>query len=303
MLPTGRTRRRRSIASAFTLAAGVLATPAAHAQQYTITPFGVPGALRSEIEGINAFGHLVGSYSTHANPYGREIGFLYDGRSFRDIVVPGASWTIPRGINAAGHITGSYGDAAGTHGFVYMDGSFTRIDVPFGGPYGVFTFAYGINNLGQVVGSYYSFGPRISGFLYDAGVFTPLRVPGADETIPWEINDAGQIVGNHFPFSPFYVHSFLYSGGTYATTELGVAYTAINNAGQIVGRGMPTGLPGRPTGINDAGQIVGIYEDGTGVGSFIATPTVVPEPGALALVAGGVGLLGSIAVRRGTRGA
>jgi len=57
-------------------------------------------------------------------------------------------------------------------------------------------------------------------------------------------------------------------------------------------------------GINGAGQIVGSYVDATGRHAFVATPTtVIPEPGTLALVAAGVGLLGGMSVRFGSRGA
>jgi uncharacterized membrane protein len=60
----------------------------------------------------------------------------------------------------------------------------------------------GINNRGQIVGSYLDPGgtnPGQGGFLYAAGVFTLLDVPfsGAIGAAPLGINDQGQIVGDY----------------------------------------------------------------------------------------------------------
>ena len=62
---------------------------------------------------------------------------------------------------------------------------------------------------------------------------------------------------------------------------------------------VPGALPGTTSanGINDSGQIVGQYADGAGTYGFRATPTVVPEPRTLPLVAAClIGL--AIALRR-----
>jgi uncharacterized membrane protein len=58
------------------------------------------------------------------------------------------------------------------------------------------TYAWGINNSGQIVGGY-SAGGRGHGFLLDVdGSYTTLDVPGATSTDAYGINDAGQIVGS-----------------------------------------------------------------------------------------------------------
>ena len=68
--------------------------------------------------------------------------------------------------------------------------SFTQIDVP-----GAFyTAATGINDAGQIVGSFVD-STGIHGFLYTGGSFTQIDVPGAFATQAFGINDAGQIVG------------------------------------------------------------------------------------------------------------
>ncbi len=57
--------------------------------------------------------------------------------------------------------------------------TFTTIDVPFSGA--TATVANGINTSGQIVGHYGSVSGA-HGFLYDAGVFTSIDVPGANST-------------------------------------------------------------------------------------------------------------------------
>jgi hypothetical protein len=52
--------------------------------------------------------------------------------------------------------------------------------------------AGGINDAGQVVGSY-DF-PQ-GGFLYSGGTYTPIKVPNSANTIVSGINNAGEIVG------------------------------------------------------------------------------------------------------------
>jgi probable HAF family extracellular repeat protein len=56
------------------------------------------------------------------------------------------------------------------------------------------TTPFGINDVGQIVGSIT--GPGFdSAFLYSGGSFTSFAVPGANYTNAYGINDAGQIVG------------------------------------------------------------------------------------------------------------
>src|SRR5215471_3664116 len=99
--------------------------------------------------------------------------------------------------------------------------------------------ASGINDAGQVVGSY-DF-PQ-GGFLYSGGNYTPIKVPTSSalsNTIVSGINNAGQIVGYYNDADG--VHGFLRSStGGYASFDVpGFAGTTYaygnNNAGDIVG--------------------------------------------------------------------
>ena len=67
-------------------------------------------------------------------------------------------------------------------------------------PASAFTFPFGINDRGQIVG-FTASDPAVTevhGFLLAKGVegpFTPIDFPGAPRTVAFGINDRGQIVG------------------------------------------------------------------------------------------------------------
>jgi PEP-CTERM motif len=79
--------------------------------------------------------------------------------------------------------------------------TFTSIDLPGA----TITFATGINNGGQIVGSY--FDATYHGFLDSGGRFTSINVPGATDTYLTGINNGGQIVGYYDDATGF--HGFL----------------------------------------------------------------------------------------------
>jgi probable HAF family extracellular repeat protein len=95
---------------------------------------------------------------------------------------------LATGINNAGQIVLTNGAQSG----VLSGGTLTPVSVPSSAS----TNALGINNLGQVVGSYtdQDSGPR-HGFVYRDGMYTTFDVPGSTFTGADGINDFGQIVG------------------------------------------------------------------------------------------------------------
>ena len=207
---------------------------------------------------------------------------------------PGTFGGVPLGINYTDQIVGSYNDPnGGTFGFVYSNGVYTTIDDPLATSN--YTSAIGINNLGQIVGTYLvstNIGAIPNGFLYGNGVYTTIDDPLATGgTIAAGINDLGQIVGSYSDSTG--AHGFLYSNGVYTTLDDPLATghftvpTGINDAGQIVGHYITASSNGAngflysngvyttiddPLGtystsadcINNAGQIVGHYEVGFG---------------------------------------
>ena len=106
-------------------------------------------------------------------------------------------------------------------------------------PGGEVSYAFGINNNGQVVCYCTSTSGLVHAFLYSGGAITDLGVlPGFSGSVGEGINNNGQVVG--YCISGTTHHAFLYSGGS--MTDLGVppgftdsyAY-GINNNGQVVG--------------------------------------------------------------------
>jgi hypothetical protein len=234
--------------------------------------------------------------------------------SYDVLNVPGGS--VAYGI--AGVIVGQYSntDTNGNEGYNYNSGAITDTL----GPPGANTVAFGVNNIGQVVGS--SAG---SGFLYSGGSYTLLNVPGATgTTYAAGTNDAGQIAGVYSNVgAPG--HGFLYSGGIYTPFDdplatNGTQPSGINNAGQIVGSYFaggtehgfidiggvftPIDVPGAGStyayGINNEGQIVGQYSANGFNHSFLYDTNLLvftllqDAPGAPSTVANGINDLGQI---------
>ncbi|HEY6946349.1 MAG TPA: glycoside hydrolase domain-containing protein [Candidatus Acidoferrum sp.] len=133
-------------------------------------------------------------------------------------------------------------DVTGGNGAKSYSFTYTTIDYP--GANG--TSLNGINNLGQIVGSYGDPATGLyHGFLYTVGSFTNIDFPNASQTEAWGINNAGSIVG--FYINQTGTHGFLYQGGN---------YTGLDYPGAIYTEGF---------GINDDNQISGYYADSLSV--------------------------------------
>jgi probable HAF family extracellular repeat protein len=152
---------------------------------------------------------------------------------------------------------------------------------------GTYSYANGINSLGQIVGFSYMPGDNAShAFLWQNGVMTDLgTLPGGSNSFAYGINDAGQIVGASY-VADGTTRAVLWENGV--IKDLGTLggssslAQAINNHGEIVGwaAALPDDMPhafrwengvmtdlGKLTGdsslafgINDNGQIAG-YSD------------------------------------------
>jgi len=68
------------------------------------TTFDYPGAIGTNVWGINDAGQIVGYYWDSTGSHG----FLKDGSSYTTFDYPGPVWTYAYGINDAGQIVGQY---------------------------------------------------------------------------------------------------------------------------------------------------------------------------------------------------
>ena len=335
--------------------------------------FGVDtsGLGQSNAVDINNSGQVAGHSALYedGNPKGWRA-FRYDGAGLVSLGVLG---TDPSGrgnslasdINDVGQVIGysSYyvgSQFKGNRAFLYDGNTLINLGAFGKSPSGeAWSYAEAVNNSGQVIGnsSYYVAGVQQGwrAFLYDHGALFNLgflgSVPNYGSIISnaVAINDTGQITGysTYYEMGTYkggrgflYEHGVLNSLGTLSTDASGYGNsipTALNNAGQIVGRyerfllGETVG--DRPflydqgtmfdlndlippatgwvllsaTDINEAGQIAGTGTYNGVTMAFRLDPVIqVPEPTVLALLGIGLASIGvgrrpppSTACRRG----
>jgi uncharacterized membrane protein len=134
--------------------------------------------------------------------------FVWEEGHFTTLDPPGATRSQGGFINAKGEAVGTYRDEdQKRHGFIWRKGVFTSFNVPGDGPDPSGTVAFGINDIGEVVGTYV--GPSLDpqmiqgmhGFVRSRnGDFTTIDLGAKTNTQINSINAKGEIVG-------FYVDS------------------------------------------------------------------------------------------------
>lgn len=160
-------------------------------------------------------------------------------------------------------------------------------------PGAAWTYAFGINNDGLIVGAYGD-DSGTHGYLFDGTNFTTINFPGSYSTYAFDINSHGDVVGVNF--SNDGGHGFLYDGAFTFVDAIPWASNrayGINDDCLIVGRYFSGGLDHgyvydltnysviEPTtaiysgawGINNNGFIVGHYFDGIKQRGFLHKDT------------------------------
>src|SRR5579872_1609402 len=100
---------------------------------------------------------------------------------------------------------------AGALSFMTLDNP----DAPVFAGYG--TRIFGINESGEMVGSYLNASFYTASFTYSNGVFASLNYPSAIETDVSRINNAGQISGSYY--DGHQNHGFLNSGNSWTSID------------------------------------------------------------------------------------
>jgi probable HAF family extracellular repeat protein len=260
---------------------------------YTVTDLGTLGGFTSWANSLNNRGDVVGEapvrpvYDIHA--------FLYRDGAMRDLDTQDRASTAT-GINDRGQVVGYSSHSLDDHG-LFVPHAFLWTQETglkdLGTLGGLSSFAYAINDRGEIVGNAdtddpnYELHPRA--FVWDsAHGMRDLGTLNGGWSSATDINENGQIVGSSDAIAPngnSTAHAFLYEDGV--MRDLGVlpgfvgSYSqSINAKGQIVGqlvsnRSFPVrtflysdgvmqdigALPGFdeiiPGDINDQGQVVG----------------------------------------------
>jgi probable HAF family extracellular repeat protein len=185
---------------------------------------------------INNAGQVVGTYTIP----GQNIGFLYSGGTYTDILPPNAGYTVAYGLNNNGDIVGTFQDTVGQHGFLYNGSSYQTLDAPGAS----FTLAIGINDGGEMSLEWGVTGGPYQSAILRGTKYTTLNVPGDIQSEAGAINVHGEIVYAGQDASGAW-HGYLYKHGTFTQFDIAGANLI------------------RPRGINSAGEMVGWYNPGT----------------------------------------
>jgi probable HAF family extracellular repeat protein len=246
---------------------------------YRTVDLGTLGGTLSEATAVNERGEVVGYAQTAVATHP----FLWQRGTMTDLGVLEAGageYGAALGVNESGQVVG-YGmvDAGrAAHAFLWEHGALRDLGTLGGNR----SFAYGINNGGQVVGVSSTAGGELHAFLWRRGAMVDLGAGSA-----YEINYVGQIVGSILAGTGTY-HACLWWSDRY--TDLDPSNPSfsqavgINYQGWAVGDGIQSGnqhaylwrhdrmtdlgtLGGENShavDINDRGQVLGQSETGSG---------------------------------------
>lgn len=173
------------------------------------------GGMESYAEAVNDVGQIVGRYRTSSGIWS---GFLWHGGQKIDLRLPGATDCYAYGINQHGYAVGWCSTGAGRRGFLWipsapqaLTGSIVQLGVR-PGDQGTHSEAFGLNDLGQIVG--YSTYPGNQGnaqaalwYIGSDGVPSTLSnpsllgTPGGIGSWAYDINNGGQAAGFGLPSS------------------------------------------------------------------------------------------------------
>jgi hypothetical protein len=163
-----------------------------------ITPLEFPSTGPEDWEdvaatGLNNVGTVVGYQYNHTEE--RYHGVIWEDGVYTVYDAPGAYSTQLVDITNDGTVLGQgYTEDGGFFNFVDDGRDITRIEYDVGVP----TYAYGMNERGQVVGNYEDLEEETyKNFLYADGVFSTIDIEGASDSWAWGINDHGVIAGTY----------------------------------------------------------------------------------------------------------
>ncbi|MGA2593649.1 MAG: hypothetical protein ABSH32_27360 [Bryobacteraceae bacterium] len=215
--------------------------------------FNAPGSENIFPSSINTSGAVAGNYSDTS-----QHGFLRTPKGgWVSFDVPGtfpSSSENPIIVNDSGTVAGPYFDGTKFHGFLWAGGGTDTIDFPESTE----TYATGINNMGNVAGTYADASFNQHGFvLRNDGTWFSFDVPGGNFgffTPTLSINNNDLVVGSYFQGSTL---GFLWPQG-----------------GSLITFSVPGAAGTQPSGTNSKGVVAGSYQDASFTyHGFVRTPS------------------------------
>ncbi len=208
---------------------------------YTVTDLGTLSIKGFSVaRAVNATAEVTGS--TGATNSNSSDVFLYSNGAMTNVGTLGGTSGIGNGINASGQVAGYSQNSSGTYrAFVSSGSSLTDIGDLGGGS----AVAYGINDLGWAVGSAVTAKGENHPFLYRNGRIIDLGTLGSSNTSWWNsaqgVNSSGVVTGTSYDAQGNFFGFVWKNGKMTKMGTLGGAWSqgyAINNKGQITGRGL-----------------------------------------------------------------
>lgn len=148
-----------------------------------------PEGYNSAASGINSSGTIVGKYNSGDSS---EMGFIYDGNDWRDLVPLAGNQSSAWDINDQDQAAGLSSVSGGSVHAVRYDKE-TPVDLGTLG--GRNSYGQGINDLGYVVGYADTAGGLTHAFLHNGVDIIDLSTLGGDESYAYAVNDLGYVVG------------------------------------------------------------------------------------------------------------
>jgi probable HAF family extracellular repeat protein len=161
--------------------------------------------------------------------------------NFKVVDFPGATQTNIFAIDDLGKYVGAWYDSNANGHAMYFDGK-TLATLDPNGPIGTApqSYAYSLNNVGQISGGFIGPDNNYHGFIYRNGKITQVDFPGGNNTQAYGVNDLGDVIGVYQDSNSQY-HAFTLINGHYKNADL------------------PGGLLTVPFSVSDRQIVVGQY--------------------------------------------
>jgi probable HAF family extracellular repeat protein len=247
------------------------ATTASHAYLWRpgtgLTDLGTLGGTNSSATALNAAGFVVGNSQTTGNSSTQAFLWRLDTNTMTPLGTLGGTNSSAIGVNVLGTVAGTSDVTGGTRPFIWTEAG-GLVDLGGLGGTDALGRAFGINDLGQVVGRSERGDGTSGAFLWDPVTgFIDLGTFGGENSTAFGINNLGQVVGSAQDASGE-ERAFLWD----AVNGLRDLNALVTNAGGFTLTGA--------TSITDSGDVLAESAslDGTTVYLVTENPDLTPPP-------------------------